>query len=433
MALPLADLRRLHAILLMICVPVASFAQAAPSDIEWHGFLNVVGGILSHEPVTTSPDSRHPGRLGYSDKPTLDEETSAGLQATRWLDDGDSVTAQLFAKGSENQYAAQMKWLYYSHDIDDRQRLRIGRIGTPIYYYSDYLNVGYAFPWVAPPRAVYFFDATITGVDYSFQTRIRDVDSTLELIAGTADQYQEAIDATAKQRNAVGVIGRFTWWDRLTFRAMMLHQTFSIEFESLTTDSVIDDGFQAAIDEGLLEASQAANLRLAIEPAMRPLIDEMLTIEDESLTYREIALRYEDQRWFLMLESIRADVDTYLLPETKAWYVTGGVRTGAFLWHATWSELSQPLCDECRADYRVIQQPPSGNFGEYFARTIRNSVLTAGTGSYQNASVGVTVDTSANSVVKVELEHMRDYPSIPTETAGIGQNWLLRAALCLTF
>jgi hypothetical protein len=433
--------RLLTALLMAACASAfAPDARAADGesvdDIEWHGFLNVVGGMLQHAPPSEdNPDSRHPSRLNYTDTLSIDEETSAGLQATRRLEGGDSVTLQLFAKGSEENYAAQTKWLYYNHQIDAQQRIKVGRIGTPIYYYSDYLNVGYAYHWVTPPRVVYFFDATLTGLDYTYRFGTDRVDAEVEVFAGSADQYQAVIDANTSQRNVRGLIGTVTWDNRLTLRAMMMRQLYSLEFQSLNTDDVIDQGFEAAVDSGLLDASLAATLKPVFAPDMRPLIDEVLLIEDRELSYQEAALRYEEPDWFVMMEAIRAKTDLYLISEdTRAWYLSGGIRTGRLLWHLTWSKMDQPICDQCKADYTLTQGPlPGSGLAQFFARKIRSEAAIQEADHAENWSAGVTIESSANSLLKFELEKFSDIANVPTETAGIGSNIIFRTALCVTF
>jgi len=145
-------------------------AASAEDDIQWNGYLNVVGGMLRDQPaVGRSAEALPPGRQGYDDQWQFDRQTSAALQARKPLDASTSVTAQLYATGDVDNYAANMRWLYLTHALDDRQTLRIGRIGTPAYYFSDFFNVGYAYPWVTPPYEVYTYDSAIDAIDYSLQ------------------------------------------------------------------------------------------------------------------------------------------------------------------------------------------------------------------------------------------------------------------------
>lgn len=86
-----------------------------------------------------------------------------GLRLTAELDDKLSLTAQMVSKGI-NDYEAQFDWIYAEYALTQQWHIAVGRIRTPLFMYSEFIDVGYAYQWVQAPGEVYNL------VDYPFQT-----------------------------------------------------------------------------------------------------------------------------------------------------------------------------------------------------------------------------------------------------------------------
>lgn len=403
-------------------------------DIRWNGFLNVVGGRLKN------PPGNSPGAAsGYTDAFTFDVETSAGLQATKPLDDTTSVTAQLFARGADDNYAATMKWLYLSWQATDNSLFRIGRIGTPLYFYSDYLNVGYAYHWIRPPQEVYSYDTTLTGINYSYQTYLGSWDLSPEVFVGTEKQYLAPLGTTVDSRNAGGVILTANHDGWLTLRGMQFRQDCTFTFDNFSTDTVIDDAFAGIVDRQLVTQAQADGLRNLFEPTMAPVIDETMIIEDQTITYREFALRVEQEQWFVMSEWVKFKTDTYLLGDPESMYVSAGYRFGDVLLHLTRGHYTQNVSSEVKADNVLLQQVLSADSaldlvsfnGAQLGRALRAAPAVSYSGAIDATTVGVAWDVSTNTVLKADLGYAEATALAEGDTGG--QNWHLRVAANVTF
>lgn len=412
-------------------------ATADDQSIRWNGFLNVVGGQVVHEPIgignleATSPLSIE----GYQDEFSFDLDTSAGLQATKPLENGDSVTAQLFAKGREN-YTAEMKWLYYAKQFDNGSTLRAGRIGAPLYYYSDFFNVGYAYHWVTPPGDIYTYDTTTTGLDYVYRDTQGPWDWTAEVLYGSNEDHLPFANATLKSDDLWAVIGTATWHGWLSVRAATSGQRGTFTFDNFDTEGLLDSGFSALADSGFPQA-QIDLLRPSLEPLMIPLLDEVTVIEDQPIRYHALSLRAERGQWLGMAERVRYTTDTYLYSNIDAWYLSGAWRQGSWLFHVTRTYYKQPLMPDARRDYALSQQsPPSGSlaaFADYFARSVRFNPANFVAQQRDGWSAGINHDVGSNAVVKFEVTWFETTETVPGETAGIGDNLMLRKALNVTF
>ncbi|MGV8835570.1 MAG: DNA topoisomerase IV, partial [Cellvibrio sp.] len=119
--------------LAMASVMLAPLAQAA--DVGISGFLSVGGGMVDDE-TSVSYD-------GYSEEDLTFDRNLLGLQVTGKVSERITATAQLLAR-SENDYQVDAEWAYLTWQASDNGKVRAGRLRTPLYMYSDFLDVGYS-------------------------------------------------------------------------------------------------------------------------------------------------------------------------------------------------------------------------------------------------------------------------------------------------
>ena len=63
------------------------------------------------------------------------------------LGEGLSVTGQIVARGV-NDFDANFEWAYISYEINDNWTVQAGKKRLPLFYYSDFFDVGYAYVWM---------------------------------------------------------------------------------------------------------------------------------------------------------------------------------------------------------------------------------------------------------------------------------------------
>ncbi|SEA01632.1 hypothetical protein [Alkalimonas amylolytica] len=86
------------------------------------------------------------------------QDTRLGLQGTVRFQPGLSLTAQGVARGSDS--SVNLEWLYLSYDLTNEITLQVGRKRIPLYYYSDFQDVGLAYIWARPTQALYGWEAS---------------------------------------------------------------------------------------------------------------------------------------------------------------------------------------------------------------------------------------------------------------------------------
>lgn len=114
----------------------------------------------------------------------LDVETRAGLQLDWKLNRQWSATAQLTARTLKDQ-ALNLEWAYLSYAITPEWKLQLGRKRIPLYYYSDFQAVGYAYNTIRPSPDVYGWDVVnYNGASLSTSQNLGDWTLRAELFGG---------------------------------------------------------------------------------------------------------------------------------------------------------------------------------------------------------------------------------------------------------
>ena len=135
-------------------------ASTAFAEINFSGFSSVnAGRVLSGSgapqfgvPPTFLAD--YPIVSTYDEEWSFAPESLIGVQANGNLAQGLTATAQIVGRGAED-FDAKLEWAYLSYDINDNWTVQAGKKRLPLFYYSDFYDVGYAYVWMRPPADTY--------------------------------------------------------------------------------------------------------------------------------------------------------------------------------------------------------------------------------------------------------------------------------------
>lgn len=176
----------------------------AEIDLDINGFLSAGASMGSSDEVSVG---------SIDEDSTFKEDTTLGIQISAPISDRFSLTGQLVARGVED-YELDASWAYASYEASDELTVRIGRLRAPFFYYSDYLEVGYAYNWIRPPEEVYRLPfSTVDAVDAIYTTDLGGLESSFQVYYG---RYNEDIevsgtDVTFDMTNFFGGVATFTW------------------------------------------------------------------------------------------------------------------------------------------------------------------------------------------------------------------------------
>lgn len=203
---------------------------AAHADVHFNGFGQiVVGSALDNSrpmPIAT--------QLGeYSADPNFRTESLFALQAQATLSESISATAQILADGAtktnpspgqftNDEFTPKFSWAYATWTINDNWQMKAGRQRLPLYHYSDYLQVGEAYPWIRPSVAVYSAPVSnYDGISLSGNFSIGDWFLQPQVYYGnfSGGIYYQQLNANLQLDNLTGIVLDASYSDWLEIRA----------------------------------------------------------------------------------------------------------------------------------------------------------------------------------------------------------------------
>ncbi len=231
-------------IFLIICI---FWAPPLWAEIRFDGFASIYAGLTSDKDETY---------LGYDDDLSFKPDSKFALQATAELGDGLGAVGQIMSRGSD-EFDVELEWAYVSYDLTDSWRVIMGRQRIPLFSYSDFLDIGYAYHWVRPPDNIYgvpftAFDGLLNNINWY----IGELENNLQFYLGrnTDDLVPrgstESSPANVKLLGASYKISQ-DWWE-VRLNALHLDATLEVAQIGMLADTVSQAGFTSVADDVLV-------------------------------------------------------------------------------------------------------------------------------------------------------------------------------------
>lgn len=235
------------------------------AEVSVHGFTSVVLGVADNDA----------GLLGYDSDFDFQPDSVAGLQIDYIINNRMDATLQLMSRG-DNSWEPELEWAYLTYTLDNSAMIRTGKLRGPVFLYSDYLDVGYAQPFLRPISSMYDLMpfSTYTGIDTLWPVLIGESKITIHPFTGVADAALESGESL-RLRN---LLGANLSWERNNW----LVRGIIARTEVTSDDTDSDDLITATI----------ANL-----------------LNDKSGLFTGIGFRYDSYKWLLVGEYGRIEVD----------------------------------------------------------------------------------------------------------------------------
>lgn len=219
----LFTIRKTAVVMLAIAGMTAGTAARAdeadtPSALKLSGFLSIVGGRISgslpadYSGPTTIDGKDCPcytadwGNAGiYREKFSFEPESRAGIQAKYTLNPQMNFVGQVVIRGSDT--TPNVQWAYASFAPTKNWEFQLGRKRIPLYFYSDFQDIGASYPWVTVPPELYGWEATnYNGASARYKTSIGEANLSASLFAG-----KETVKDSLYQRLYYDSKTRVTW------------------------------------------------------------------------------------------------------------------------------------------------------------------------------------------------------------------------------
>ncbi len=353
-------------IFLLLLVMLYSGGVAA-QEIEFKGFASVGLGIFSED------DSEF---NGVDDSLTSDPFNLFALQAKATINEKTAVTAQLIARGqgqAEDDYEVEAQWLYVTLKATDNTNVRIGRFRSPLYYYSDFIDVAYSYPWITPPDVVYSLVGldSVEGLDIVNNHSMGDWDGTFQFFYGGYSDETFVFDD-------YGGINYTASYDWLTLRAgYVINGSSTTNIRQLNSDV----------------ADAIAGIALA-----DPDLAEALDTVEEKVEFTSLATLVDYNDWLFTFEMTILDFDEQsLFSDSDSWYAMVGRRHGSVTYHLTYGE------SENDPDLSIVNPllPLEIQLGA-------TGLINAFVNETSNTILGARWDYAASSAVKFEITQVDD-------------------------
>lgn len=310
-------MKKRFAVSMLAILGSASLSPAHAADIRFNGFASVVGGMTVKEGKVKAPQPGFPeGDATFlADAPTggtydsnfsFSPDTIYGLQVMADLGDGLSATAQFTGAGGED-FDVQIQWAYLSYNIIPEGTVSAGRMRFPYFFYSDYLDVAYAYHWIRPPVEVYAIPASdYEGVQYQQQFTLGSWDGRVQVYYGNAEA--EIKGKALNSDDLVGLVGYISN-DWLQFRATHVITDVSVEGSELIPGVPQDrDNPVGTSFSGIAARAQLGDGFIMAEYTLQEL-DDPISANSGQATEK-----------------------------SAAWYVTAGYSFGSITPHLTYAE-----------------------------------------------------------------------------------------------
>tara|TARA_Y100001934_G_scaffold283538_1_gene404142 strand:+ start:13164 stop:14324 length:1161 start_codon:yes stop_codon:yes gene_type:complete len=151
--------------------------QGYAYETTFSGFLSVAGGMTldDGDEYLVDPSRVDDARFTHYDNEfRINRESIVGLQSTTIINDKMRAVVQVSAK-SNNSWDPSLSWIYVNYEINPELDVQVGRFRLPLFYYSDFLDVGLAYTWIRPPIDLYHVPTTESeGLKFTYNKMLTD-------------------------------------------------------------------------------------------------------------------------------------------------------------------------------------------------------------------------------------------------------------------
>ena len=202
--------------------------EVVNAETDFQGFGSIAAGIV------TSGDrflSNYPNAGIYDDDLSFSPDTTIGLQLKTTLNDKTDFVIQLVNRGASD-FDTDIDWAYINYSIDHELSIQAGRKRLPLYFYSDFFDLGLAYHWIRPPADNYTWQITsYNGVNLQYEAEMENWDMLLNVYIGREDDKDNELLTFLASNNQVDE----TWKNIVGVVAELSDEQFELRFTVMTS------------------------------------------------------------------------------------------------------------------------------------------------------------------------------------------------------
>ncbi|MDC7827425.1 porin [Pseudomonas sp. BLCC-B13] len=246
-----------------------------------------------------------------------DQLSRLGGQLQYGLTDTVGLTVQAILKPEQDTWKGNLEWAYLSWGAAEGLTLRAGRLRTPIYMYSENLDVGFTHPWLRLPDEVY---SQVQLSSYEGG----DVLYTLPVSIGSL--ALQVAGGQAVNRNLFA-----------------LDELYDIDYKKIfAANASLETNDFGTLRVGYAEADIDTDLSASITaPGVGTTNIDFLNLHRQKGRFTSIGYQYDNGTWVTSNEWTRNNTEGDQQGNTDAFYLMGGRRFGELLVHITYAQLDE--------------------------------------------------------------------------------------------
>jgi predicted porin len=357
--------------------PLAS--AAGLEGITFNGFLTAG--------MTKADQSILPGTKAVSQDGNVEDEygftadSRLGIQLTAKVNSEVTVTGQLLARADDQDGSTlRTDWAYVSYRFGEPASLRAGKVKLPTFLVSDYIEVGYAYPWIRPPQEVYSANpiSTINGADLLLRARFGRATLLVQPYFGVSRGEQTLVP---QEFIALGIVPGNTA-DCTTIPGSCTinpAQSGDVVYAEFTADRLAGINLSYGSD---LFTVRAGYLTTKVNSAA-------FQVSGDEATFWSVGATVDWKNVVFYSEYFEREIDGVAnlgFPNQKGYYGTLGYRFGKWLPHVTFAKLD---------DNDNPTTPPPGF--PVSGTPLKQSSVTA----------GLRVELGSGAALKIEAQQIR--------------------------
>jgi len=299
------------AIAIAVSTPVAVFAQeSAPSMFRFSGFGTLGAVSTDTDKAEYATSVLQPG--GAKKKADFGVDSLiAGQVDARFTPQFSAVIQAVANRTADDDYVPHVEWAFLRYDVTGNLNVRGGILAVPVFMLSDSRLVGFSYPWVRPPTALYSQVpfTNFRGADLTWRPEANGITFTVQPYAGNArpeiPSGDSHLTADLEKLWDVNLAAEMGPW---TVRAGYLKTRFTYRDPSIQP-----------LFEGLRQVDP-------LIPGAAALANDLDTI-DKPITFASIGASYESGNILVQAEYGKRKADLFLA-DTSSYYATFGYRFG---------------------------------------------------------------------------------------------------------
>lgn len=301
-----------HLLSLAVCLASLPALAVEQGDYQFNGF-GTVG--VTHMGGESDLDYGIQGQT--NDGWRGDQLSKLVVQLRYGITDTLSITGQLGTKPTQDSWKVGPGNLYLAWQATDNLTLRGGRLGTPIYMFSETLDVGFSYPWLRLPEEVYSL-VQLTSHDGADVLYSRSTD------IGTLS-FQAAGGQAIKRDNYA------------------LDDVYDIDYRDVLAANVA----LATDNFGTFRVGYAeADLKITVDGTITNVFGAQQyrvfnALDAQKGKFSSIGHQYDNGTWLTAAEAVKLTIEQDNDAETNAFYIMGGRRFGDYLAHVTYGQLDE--------------------------------------------------------------------------------------------